>query len=63
MIDGTAVVTKMHRNRITCVVQHLEEHISIARMFSVCLETITNLTSRDTDRATALEVLRSAEMS
>jgi hypothetical protein len=63
MIDRTAVVTKMHRNRIACVVQHLEEHISNARIFGVCLETITNLTSRDTNRARALEVLRSAEMS
>jgi hypothetical protein len=63
MIDSTAVVTKVHRNRIACVVQHLQEHISNARIFSVCFETITNLTSRDINRARALQVLRSAEMS
>jgi hypothetical protein len=63
MLDSAAVVTKMHRNRITCIVQHLQEHVSNARIFSVYLETITNLTSRDTSRAEAPEVLHSAEMS
>jgi hypothetical protein len=63
MIDSTGVVTKMHRNRIACVVQHSEGHISNARIFSVCRETIHEFNFRDTFRARALEVIRSVEMS
>ena len=62
-IDSTAVVTTMHKNRTACVVQHSEEHISVARIFGVCLDTITNLSARDRSRARALGVSRAAAKS